>query len=155
MRLEQRNANSDWRTTNRMWRIPRGRSRPSRGATPQRYAPPRVASHSRDSRAIQSQASAIDLKSPTSSIVPSSHSASTYQRLSPAALISRGLKIGRGNLGMLVDMLAATRAGTVVAELADDVSGSATRHATCHAMTMIRVAHRRHPKASSIHKPRR
>ena len=148
-RPELRNANGDWRATNRTWRIPRDRPRPPRGAAPAPYAPPRVASHSRDSRAIQSQASVIDLKSPTSSIVPSSHSASTYQWLSPAILISRGLKIGRGNLGMLVDMLAATRAGTIVVELADDVSGSATRHAA----TMIRLAHRRHPKASSIHKP--
>jgi hypothetical protein len=37
-------------------------------------------------------------------MVPSSHSASTYQWVSSAVLISRGLKIGRGKLGRLVDM---------------------------------------------------
>jgi hypothetical protein len=44
------------------------------------------------------------IERPISSIVPSSHSASTYQWVSSAVLIWRGLKIGRGNLGRLVDM---------------------------------------------------
>ena len=65
---------------------------------------PRSSSHPVDCRAIQSQACAIDSKRPISSIVPSSHSASTYQWVSSAVLIWRGLKIGRGNLGRLVDM---------------------------------------------------
>src|SRR5580700_4512118 len=65
---------------------------------------PRSSSQAGDWRAIQSQASEIDLKRPISSIVPSSHSASTYQWVSSAVLIWRGLKIGRGNLGRLVDM---------------------------------------------------
>jgi hypothetical protein len=106
---------------------------------------PRSASQARDSRAIQSQASVIDLNSPISSIVPSSHSASTYQWLASAALISRGLKIGRGNLGMLVDTSAAARASTVVVALAKEVCGPATRHGA----NMIRVADPRHPKPNS------
>lgn len=106
---------------------------------------PRSASQARDSRAIQFQASAIDLNSPISSSVPSSHSASTYQWLASAALISRGLKIGRGNLGMLVDTSAAARASTVVVTLAEVVCGPATRHAA----NMGWVADTRHPKADS------
>jgi hypothetical protein len=116
---------------------------PSHSAPP--YSPLRSASHARDSRAIQSQAWVIDSKSPISSMVPSSHSASTYQRLSVAVFISRGLKIGRGNFGMLVDPSAATRAGTSVVELADEVGDTATRHVA----TMIPVAKPRHPRANS------
>ena len=55
----------------------------SRIPAPQR---PRSSSHAGDWRAIQSQASAIDLNWPISSIVPSSHSASTYQWLASANL---------------------------------------------------------------------
>ena len=64
-------------------------------------------SHSLEWRAIQSHASQSELNRPISSIVPSAHSACTYQATLSAVRISRGLKMGLPESGKPVFTLGA------------------------------------------------